>query len=115
MTRRLMLGVLLVGVSAFAWPRIASAQGKSKTATGTVTAVAADSLTVNVKGTSMTFAVSHRTVVVEHGVREKNKPKLTDIVKDGQSVRVTYKESDGAMQASRVQVVTEPKGTSKSK
>ena len=120
MTRRNAINLLL-GVSLLAWAGTASAaqgKAKSKSASGTVTAVSSDSLTVTVKGKAMTFGVDPQTVIVEHGAREKSNaaratgqsgPKLTDVVKNGQSVRVTYRETGGAMHATRVQVTAEPR------
>lgn len=122
MIRRIALGVFVIGLSVLASSATASAQGKvrHKTARGVVSAVSADSLTVKAKSGSMTFAIDPQTVVVAHGARDKGNqaqaakqsgPKLTEVVKDGQSVLVTYQVTGGVTRATRVEVTAEPKGT----
>jgi hypothetical protein len=81
-------------------PKAAMAQG-TKTARGPVTAVSPTSITVKVNDQEMTFAVDSKTHVTAPGGTTKTKaaeaagnagPVLTDVVKTGQGVEVTYHE-----------------------
>jgi len=88
-----------------------------KRATGTVKMVAADSLTVSgAGGKEMMFAVDSNTKVVAKGASTKSaaqagKLMITDAVKMGDRVQVSYHEMDGKMHASEVRVTG--KGTTK--
>jgi hypothetical protein len=71
----------------------------TKTVKGSVTSVAGSSVTVNVAGKDMTFAVDAKTRVVAPGAGTKARtaeaagksgPALTDVVKTGQAVEVVY-------------------------
>lgn len=95
-----------------AGPLAASAQ-ETKTARGAVTAVAANSLTVKVNGTDMTFAVDAKTHAIAPGGGTKTRAAtaegkagivITDVVKVGQGVEVKYHES--GMHADSVRVLT---------
>lgn len=81
-------------------PAIVMAQA-TKTVKGSVTAVSADSITVKVVDKDMTFAVDAKTRVVAPGGSTKEReakaegkggPALTDVVKTGQAVEVSYHE-----------------------
>ncbi|HSL23078.1 MAG TPA: DUF5666 domain-containing protein [Vicinamibacterales bacterium] len=80
-------------------------------ARGKVTAVSADSITIDVKGQAMTFNVDTATDVFARGAGTKTremmkstgkKPVLTDIVKVGDNVEISYAESGGAMVAKAI-------------
>lgn len=81
-----------------------------KWARGKVTAMAGDTLTIDVKGKAMTFTVDKATEVVKTGAgtkaREMEKtgqaPTLSDIVKVGENVEVQYTEAEGKMHATMV-------------
>ena len=71
----------------------------TKTVKGSVTSVAGSSVTVDVAGKDMTFAVDAKTRVVAPGAGTKARtaeaagksgPALTDVVKTGQAVEVVY-------------------------
>jgi ribosome maturation factor RimP len=109
----------LVGVSLLAlavvltFPRPSAAQ--NKTARGTVSSVAGDTITVNVGGTEMKFAADSKTMVTAAGAGTKSRaaaaagqpgPKLTDLLKAGEAVVVTYMEMGSMNHATSVQVVT---------
>ncbi len=88
----------------------ALAQG-SKTASGAVTVLTADSITVKVAGQDMKFAVDNSTTVEAVGGGTATRaaqragqpgPKLGDVVKVGQNVTVTYEGAAGAMKATRI-------------
>lgn len=99
--------LLLIGVGTQA-----AAADKAKTVQGKVTAVAADSLTIDASAKSLTFAVDHATKVIGTGVgtkmkdmKAKNQPfTITDAVGMGDTVKVTYHETDGAMHAATVNI-----------
>jgi hypothetical protein len=90
----------------------AAPAAKPMTATGAVTAVAADSLTIKGKTEEMTFKVDSSTKVIGTGATHKseeikgqNKPTvITDFVKVGDNVSVTYHEMDGTKHAASVRV-----------
>ena len=100
-----------------AFPRSSPAQ--NKTARGTVSAVAGDTITVNVGGTEMKFTVDSKTMVTAAGAGTKARaaaaagqpgPKLTELLKAGEAVLVTYAEMGSMNHASAVQVVTSAGG-----
>jgi hypothetical protein len=88
----------------------ASAAPEGKWARGKVTAMAGDTLTIDVKGKPMTFTVDKSTEVVKSGAATKARemaktgevPTLADIVKVGDNVEVQYTEAEGKMHASMV-------------
>ena len=92
----------------------AAPAAKAMTMTGEVSAVAADSLTIKGKTDETTFKVDSKTKVIGTGASHKTaelkgqeKPTvITDFVKVGDNVSVTYHEKDGAKVASSVRVRT---------
>jgi uncharacterized protein DUF5666 len=113
MGRVKLLGISLLAVLVLAWSvgaRPAAAQTKS--ARGTVTAVSDSSLTVKVGQKDMTFAVSEKTIVQAPGAGRKTRTtggvKVTDYVKTGGAVTVTYREANGTNQAVTIQPVSSP-------
>lgn len=103
----LAFGILAVVLSP-ATPTLAQT---SKTASGTVTAMAADSITVKVADHDMKFVVEPATTVEAAGGATATRaaqragqagPKLGDVVKVGQSVTVTYRDAGGLMHATRI-------------
>jgi hypothetical protein len=92
-----------------------SAAAQTKTARGTVVTASDASLTVKVGPREMTFVIDKNTAVLAKGAgtktrqaREAGAPgiKLTDAVKTGGAVVVTYREANGAMQATEVRSVS---------
>jgi Domain of unknown function (DUF5666) len=90
---------------------------EAKMARGTVTAVAADSLTVKVRDQEMKFGIDAKTLVVAEGAGTKSRqaaaagkpgPVLAEIIKTGQAVEVQYLDAGGVMHASRVRRITSP-------
>jgi hypothetical protein len=102
----LVLGLVLVA------PTFAA--DSTKTAKGTVKAVAVDSLTVTDSAKKdWTFAVDNKTKVIASGGSHKTAetkaagktPEITDVVKEGASVVVDYHELEGGkMHAAKVRV-----------
>jgi hypothetical protein len=125
--KRWMLAVVAVMVvvsmpaTGFAQAKTSAAQKSgamsAKRATGTVKMVAADSLTVSgAGGKEMMFAVDSSTKVVAKGASTKSaaqggKLMITDAVKAGDHVTVSYHEMDGKMHAAEVRVTA--KGSTK--
>jgi hypothetical protein len=105
-------GVLLVTVFLGVGSSAAQTTEKDKvvTAQGTVSAVSDNSLTVKGKSAELTFSVDSKTDVVGKGLgtketqlkEEKKSPRLTDFVKVGDEVSVSYNESSKL--ATRVRV-----------
>ena len=88
----------------------------TKTVKGSVTTVGADSITVKVGGKDMTFAVDGKTHVVAPGGSTKTReakaegkagPMLTEVVKTGQAVEVSYHEK--GMHAATIKAVADAK------
>ena len=106
-------GIPLVAVLGFGLTIGASpAAAQTKTARGTATAVSDSSLTVKVGTKDMTFAIDAKTVVAAKGAGTKTRKeggvKVTDYVKTGGAVLVTYREANGANQAVTVQPISSP-------
>jgi len=91
------------------------AQGKTKTmtASGTVTAVTGNSLSIKAAGgKDMTFTVDNTTKFVGKGLSTKSKAgpiTATDAVAMNDKVRVTYHDMGGTMHAANVSITM--KGT----
>lgn len=92
----------------------ADAQEAKKTR-GKVTALTATNLTLDVTGTAMNFAIDPKTKVEAPGAgtatrraEAAGKPgvKLTDVIKAGDAVEVSYHDVAGKMQASMIRKVT---------
>jgi len=114
MVRSRSIVVALVALIVLVWSHVSFAQS-AKTARGTVSAVAANTINVKVGDSDMRFAVDSNTTVIASGAGTKSRiaaatgapgPKLTDLIKTGQAVIVTYREAGGSMTANEVQVVT---------
>ena len=115
--KRLLLAVPLAALSVVGWPTThAIAQG-TKTTRGTVSAMTADSVTVTVGAAEMKFTVDAKTHVEAPGAGTKARAaekagapgaKLTDVVKVGQAVEVSYSEMGGMMHAATIKRVTSP-------
>jgi hypothetical protein len=96
---------------------------KTLKASGAVTAVSADSLTVKGKDGDMTFAVDGKTNVQATGASHKtaaakadSKPTpITDFVKVGDEVAVTYHDMGATKHAASVRVVTAKPAAAKKK
>ena len=108
-----LIAMLGCAVLLAAAPPAAMAQA-TKTVKGSVTAVGADSITVKVGGKDMTFAVDAKTHVVAPGGSTKTReakaegkagPMLTEVVKTGQAVEVSYHEK--GMHAATIQRIAD--------
>jgi hypothetical protein len=113
--RRFVLPVVALALSlGVVSPAVAQA---TKTARGSVTAMAADSITVKVGMTDMKFMVDDKTVVEAPGAGTKSRaaaakgaagPKLSDVVKTGEAVEVRYHDMNGTLHAANVKRVSSP-------
>lgn len=94
-------------------PGKADVKEKAMTATGVVSAVTGNSLTVKEKTGDATFTVDSKTVVSGTGLGTAGrklqdaggKPTLGEFVKEGDTVAVTYMEEGGAKKAEKVRIV----------
>lgn len=95
------LFVVAVALLAVSLPIATVATPESKWARGTITAVEADTITITVKGQTMTFAVTSDTDVIRRGGTtltrkteraEGRKPMLTEVLKQGEIAEVHYIE-----------------------
>ena len=100
----LALGALVVA----GWPATPAFAQATKTARGTVSAMAADSIGVKVQGVDMKFSVDSKTTVEARGAGTKGRkaqaagaagPKLGEVVKVGDNVEVTYHDMNGTLHA----------------
>jgi hypothetical protein len=105
--------LVLATLAVIGWLTPAHAQG-TKSARGTVTAMAADSVTVKTATGEMKFGVDDKTVVEAAGAGTKARaaaaagkpgPKLADVVKTGQSVQVSYRDMGGTLHATRIRAI----------
>ena len=113
-----------VAVVALSFASSVSAQTQSAggPAKGVVTAVAADSVTINVAGAkSLTFSIDGKTSIIGRGAGTATKEakkggamgaKLADVVHSGDEVEVKYADAGGKMMASEVRV-TKPAAAKK--
>ncbi len=115
MTRFALSIALVVVASGFA----AVAAQETKTVRGTVTALSGNALTVQVAGTAIAFTVDDQTRVEARGAGTATRRaqeagqagvKITDVVKTGNAVEVTYTESGGTRHATLVRRVSTPGG-----
>ena len=88
-----------------------AAAQETKSARGTVTAIGGDSITVKAAERELKFTVDAKTVLTASGAGTAERkaeaagkpgPLLSDFVKTGDAVEVTYQETGGAMRATRI-------------
>ena len=110
-----LFAVPVLALSVIAFPvRARGAGDDTKTARGTVSAMTGSSVTVKVADKEMKFNVDDKTEVIAKGAGTKSKaaqakgmagPKLTDVVKTGEAVRVTYHDMGGNLHAARIESI----------
>jgi len=116
------LVALALGTAAIAgWSTTAVFAQETKTARGAVTAMAADSLSVKVQGVDMKFVIDSKTTVEARGAGTKSKaaeragmagPKLSEVVKVGDAVEVSYHDMGGTLHAAKIRAVASPGASS---
>ena len=108
----LFLAIFFVG--SLASPAFAQ---ETKSARGTVTALSGDSITVKAGDREMKFAVDSKTVLTATGAGTADRkaeaagkpgPRLSDFVKAGDAVEVSYQETGTTMRASNIRRVASP-------
>jgi len=101
--RRTVLAFPLAIVALVGWPTSHAYAQDTKTARGSVTAVAADSVTVKAGAQEMKFTVDNSTTITGPGAGTKTrkaaaeggKPKVTDLLSAGNIVEVKYHDMGG--------------------
>ena len=118
--RSTMIALAVATVSVLGPTTLVFAQ-QAKVARGTITAIAAQSVTVKVGDQDLKFNVDSKTMVEARGASTKSNrataagkpgPQLGEVLQTGQSVSVTYNEAAGALHATGIKVV--PKSTASS-
>ena len=118
--RRIVLAVPVAAVVFLVWFAFEATAQTTKTSRGTVTALTGDVLTVKTGVQEMKFAVDAKTLVtVEGGSTASRKaeatgkpgPKLSELIKVGNAVEVTYLESGGTMRATGIRRVSDAGGS----
>lgn len=111
--RRMLLVISLAALAVAGWPA-SRAWAQDKMARGTVTAVGADTVTINARDQEMKFNLDEKTVIEAAGAGTKARqaqraghagPKLNEVVKVGQGAEVTYTEMGGMMHATRIRSI----------
>jgi hypothetical protein len=110
--RRLRLPFALVPLIVLIVAGFGRAQGTKKV-TGTISAITADSVTVKVGGTDLSFVVDDKVMVIAPGAGTRtrqaeasnSKPKLGDLLKAGDAVEVSYTEVGGSKLAAELRKV----------
>jgi Domain of unknown function (DUF5666) len=101
------------GAAASGGEGVPAAAPKAQTATGTVSSVSGNSLTVKAASGDMTFSVDAKTTVSGTGIgtagrklaAEGAKPVLSEFLKEGDTVSVTYHDTAGTNHASVIRIV----------
>jgi hypothetical protein len=119
--RRTFVALALGALAVAGWTTTPAFAQETKTARGTVTAMAADSISVKVQNADMKFAVDGKTTVEARGAGTKGAaaqragqpgPKLSEVVKVGQAVEDSYHDMGGTLHAANVQI-TDKRATKK--
>jgi len=108
-----LLALTLTALSLIYWPAAAGAQ-EARTARGTVSEIGGNFVTVQVAGAPMTFTADKKTEVEARGAGTKSRqvvasgkagPQLSDVLKVGQPVAVTYRDVAGKPYASHIKAI----------
>ena len=106
--------VITSAILVFAWLVVPALAQSSKSARGTVTAMAGDTLTVKAGTQELKFTVDATTRVIGEGAGTAARaaeakgaagPKLAEVLKVGDNVEVSYREASGMLLATTVQRV----------
>ena len=116
MRRVFVPAIQVLALVAFGWSGVVLGAQETKTARGTVTAIAGESVTVKVGATDMKFMVdAAKTVIEAAGAGTKTRqaqaaggagPKLSDVVKVGQAVEVSYMDAGANHMAARIRATS---------
>ena len=109
-----LVALTLTALSVIWGPAAAARAGDTKIATGTITAIGGQSLTVKVGEQDMAFKVDTKTLVQARGAATKASrfaasgkpgPHLIDVLHPGQAVAVTYSDMAGSLHASEIKAI----------
>jgi hypothetical protein len=112
--KRTLIALGLGALAVAGWPTTELIAQEPKMARGTVTAIAADSVTVKVGTQDMKFGVDSKTNVEAAGAGTATRQaqaagqpgaKLSDVVKVGQAVAVSYTDAGGSLHATRIRAI----------
>ncbi len=112
--RRTRVTTSLAALALLAWLTPQALAQDTKSARGTISAIAANSITVKSAGKDMVFTVDAATDVVVRGGTTASRaaasagkpgPKLAELVKVGDGVDVRYREKGGTMLATELRVI----------
>jgi Domain of unknown function (DUF5666) len=107
--------VVTSAILVFAWLVVPTLAQSSKSARGTVTAMAGDTVTIKAGTQELKFTVDATTRVIGEGAGTASRaaeakgaagPKLAEVLKVGDNVEVSYREASGMLQATTVQRVS---------
>ncbi|HEV8347256.1 MAG TPA: DUF5666 domain-containing protein [Vicinamibacterales bacterium] len=124
--RRTLLALVIAALGIVIWPATqALAQDTGNRTRGTISALGADSITVKARDAEMKFSVTPRTVVEARGAGTRGRqaqaagnagPKLSEVVKTGDAVEVSYVDAaGGTLRATRIRAITSAGATSEEK
>lgn len=124
--RRTLLALVIAALGIVIGPATqALAQDTSNKTRGTISALGADSITVKARDAEMKFSVTPRTVVEARGAGTRGRqaqaagnagPKLSEVVKTGDAVEVSYVDATGGtLRATRIRAITSAGATSEEK
>src|SRR5438034_579446 len=122
MRRGFLTAVTFLVLTAPGWVPPLLAGQETKMARGTVSSVAGDTITVKVADKDMKFNVDNKTTVEARGAGTKNTraqvqglsgPKITEVLKAGEAVEVSYTDTGGTMHASQVRIVSKAKASTR--
>jgi hypothetical protein len=111
--RTTLLAVTFTALSLLYWPATPSAQ-EERVVRGVVSEIGGSSLTVTAGGKLMTFGADSKTQIENRGAGTKTRqimatgkpgPHLSDVLKVGQSVAVTYRDVAGTPYASFIRAI----------
>ena len=117
--RRTILGRSLAVVTLVGWLVAPALAQETKSARGSVTAITGNSLTVKAGASEMKFTIDGKTVLTAEGAGTADRkaetagkpgPKLSDFIKVGDAVEVSYHETGGALHAANVRRVSSAGG-----
>jgi hypothetical protein len=107
--------VVTSAILVFAWLVVPTLAQSSKSARGTVTAMAGDTVTIKAGTQELKFTVDATTRVIGEGAGTASRaaeakgaagPKLAEVLKVGDNVEVSYREASGMLHATTVQRVS---------
>jgi hypothetical protein len=112
--KSMFLALSVAVLSVVAWPTAQAIAQEEKLARGTVSDIGGSWVTVKVRDQALKFAVDNKTRVEARGgstkTREANMagkpgPKLADVLKVGQPVKVSYHDMSGNLHASKIEAI----------